>query len=144
IKAEERQDNGETGKKGLLDGVPQAMPALLQADEIVERVGRVRFDQLTKMGDMAAIRETLKELEKANPETLAIRMGELLLGIASFAHAHEVGVEDALREALNRFRARFDRMESDALAEGKALVDLSDDEKAARWAAAGQTDNEDA
>ncbi|MCB2210256.1 nucleoside triphosphate pyrophosphohydrolase [bacterium] len=144
IKAEERQESGESSKKGLLDGVPQALPALLQADEIVERVGRVRFDRLEKLGDPATIRETLDKLESAGPETLNDRLGELLLGIASFAHAHEVGVEDALREALNRFRARFDKMEADALAEGKALVDLSDEEKASRWAAAGETDDEGA
>ncbi|MDY6873091.1 MAG: MazG family protein, partial [Chloroflexota bacterium] len=75
IKAEERQDNGETGKKGLLDGVPQAMPALLQADEIVERVGRVRFDRLEKMGEPASIRETLDRLDDANQETLATELG---------------------------------------------------------------------
>jgi tetrapyrrole methylase family protein/MazG family protein len=144
IKAEERQENGDSGKKGLLDGVPRALPALLQADEIVERVSRVRFDRLAKMGDLVSIREALDALESANSQTLATRLGELLLGIASFAHAHEVGVEDALRETLNRFRARFDRMEAGALAEGKALVDLSESEKATRWAAAGKSDGEDA
>ncbi len=144
IKAEERQENGESAKKGLLDGVPRALPALLQAEEIVERVGRVKFDQLEKAGSLANIREALDALESASPQALPGLLGQLLLGIASFAHAREVGVENALREALNRFRVRFDKMEAGVLADGKALVDLSDAEKAARWAEAGQMDDEDA
>jgi tetrapyrrole methylase family protein/MazG family protein len=144
IKAEERQENGDSGKKGLLDGVPRALPALLQAEEIVERVSRVKFDRLERMGDVANLREALAELESASPQALPERLGQLLLGIASYAHAREVGVENALREALNRFRARFDTMEAAVLADGKALVDLSDEEKAARWAEADQMDGEDA
>ena len=130
IKADERRENGESGKKGILDGVPRALPALLQAEE--------------KVGDLAEVRQTLDALETADQRTLPGLLGQLLLGVVSFAHAQGVGVESALREALNRFRVRFDKMEADALAAGKTLVDLSDGEKAALWAAAGQIDPEDA
>ncbi len=43
LKAEERAVNGEP-EKGMLDGVPVALPALTQAQEIQERAARVGFD----------------------------------------------------------------------------------------------------
>ncbi|HAF47816.1 MAG TPA: hypothetical protein DCL08_01070, partial [Anaerolineaceae bacterium] len=50
IKAEERKDNGDKALKGLLDGVPKALPALSQAGEIIERTRRVGFDHLISKG----------------------------------------------------------------------------------------------
>ncbi len=136
IKADERKENGDSGKKGILDGVPQALPALLQAEEIVERAGRVKFDRLEKLGDLAEIRASLMRIENGDlsDETL----GQLLLGIVSFAHGKGIGAENALREALTRFRTQFDKMEGDVIASGKTLVTLSDEDKAQLWLQAGK------
>jgi tetrapyrrole methylase family protein/MazG family protein len=125
IKAEERKENGDSGKKGLLDGVPKALPALLQADEIVERVGRVRFDRLEKMGTVESIGATLDELNTAEADRQTALLGKLLLAAVSLAHTLEIEPESALREALNRFRQRFGTMEASTLADDRPLVDLS-------------------
>ncbi len=136
IKADERKENGDSGKKGILDGVPQALPALLQAEEIIERAGRVKFDRLEKLGDLAEIRASLMRIENGDlsDETL----GQLLLGIVSFAHGKGIGAENALREALTQFRTQFDKMEGDVIASGKTLVTLSDEDKAQLWLQAGK------
>ncbi len=141
IKADERKENGESGKKGILDGVPRALPALLQAEEIVERVGRVKFNFLEKMGDLSEIRKRLAELESG--EFSNELFGELLLEIVSFTHSKGVGAESALREALTRFRTQFDKMEADVIASGRKLVSLSDAEKTQLWAEAGKADQEE-
>lgn len=141
IKADERKENGESGKKGILDGVPRALPALLQAEEIVERVGRVKFNRLESLGDLSAIRENLEVLE--NGDLTEDSLGEFLLRVVSFAHLHDVGAENALREALNRFRARFDKMEAEAITSGKTLVSLSDAERAELWKESGKDLQED-
>ena len=47
IKAEERQAHEVGEKSGILDGVPTALPALLQAEHIIERVSRVGFQGLS-------------------------------------------------------------------------------------------------
>jgi len=134
IKAEERKENGEPSKKGLLDGVPVALPALLQAEEVIERVGRVAFDTLAQMGDPEFIRERLSALIEAEDSQKKEFLGELLLGVASLAHSMDLDVESALRESLSRFRVRFGDMEAKTLASGKTLVNLSAEEKANLWA----------
>lgn len=138
IKAEERKENGASGKKGLLDGVPTALPALLQADAFVERVARVKFDRLDKLGDPALIRETLSRLTAAEPSQQPAALGELLLGVVSLAHGQGLDPESALREVLTRFRARFGAMEAAVLAAGQSLVELSPAEKDRLWTEAAK------
>ena len=125
-------------KKGLLDGVPKALPALLQADEIVERVGRVQFQPLAQMASPDRIRDQIdrftSEAEKA-PEAV---LGELLLALASLAHEKGLDPESALRGTLTRFREQFGAMEGQALAGGQPLVDLSSDEINALWQSLGR------
>ena len=144
IKAEERKENGDSGKKGLLDGVPKALPALLQADEIVERVGRVKFDQLATMGSVEFIRSKLDDIMAMEEEGRSADFGELLLGVVSLAHKRSVEPESALREAIARFRVRFGTMEASALADDRPLVELSQDEMEGLWAETPGTEDQDA
>jgi len=133
IKAEERQENGELDKKGLLDGVPRALPALLQAEEIIERVGRVAFDELEKMGDPSSIHDRLKSVMSVEEHQRAEAFGELLFALTSLAHSMDIRAESALRKALVRFRAGFGAMEAQALAKGEALIEMSPADKAELW-----------
>ena len=144
IKAEERKENGDSDKKGLLDGVPKALPALLQADEIVERVSRVKFDQLAKMGSPEFIRSRLEALsDKAGKGKTEI-LGELLLGVVSLAHELGLEPESALREAINGFRTRFGTIEASSLADDHPLVELSKEEVEDLWATTTDTKDQDA
>ncbi|MBG0786910.1 MAG: nucleoside triphosphate pyrophosphohydrolase, partial [Anaerolineaceae bacterium] len=143
IKADERRENGDNGKKGLLDGVPRALPALLQAEEIVERVGRVRFDHLAALGREDVIRKMGADALETDDAQLPEKLGELLLAITSFAHQKDIDAEAALRQAINRFRKQFDTMEAEALAAGDNLVDLSDEEKRQLWTNAAEQAKED-
>ena len=140
IKENERRESGESSKKGLLDGVPRALPALLQAEEIVERVGRVKFERLAALGAEESIRSLLTGLLQADEAGFSQALGQLLFGLASLAHQRDVESEAALREAINRFRVQFDTMEAESLAAGQSLVDLSTEEKAQLWDQAGKQD----
>jgi tetrapyrrole methylase family protein/MazG family protein len=144
IKAEERKENGESDKKGLLDGVPKALPALLQADEIVERVGRVKFDRLEKMGTVDFIQSKLDGLAAAEGGQRPKVLGELLLGVVSLAHELAVEPESALREAITHFRNRFGTMEASALADDRPLVELSRAEMERLWEETTDTEDQDA
>jgi tetrapyrrole methylase family protein/MazG family protein len=140
IKAEERQahDNGE--KNGILDGVPAALPALSQAEQIIERVGRVGFDRLAGMGNKENIQRLLDDFKHGDESSNKSILGELLLGVATMAHHAGIDAESALREALNRFRTRFGAMETEALAASEKLMDLSAEELSRRWDQAGDDD----
>jgi tetrapyrrole methylase family protein/MazG family protein len=65
IKAEERKENGNKHKNGMLDGIPLALPALTQADQIQKRAQRIGFDWKTIEPVVAKVTEELQELLKA-------------------------------------------------------------------------------
>jgi len=143
IKAEERQAHGGHEKNGLLDGVPAALPALSQAEQIIERVGRVGFPYLALLGEPGTIREMLAAFERDNEADKMNTLGELLLGVTVLAHQADIDAESALREALTRFRNRFGIMEAQALSAGQTLMDLPADQKMRLWEAAGNESDDD-
>ena len=56
-------------------------------------------------------------------------LGELLFNITALSHDAKIDAESILRQTLNRFRAHFLDVESQVLKSGRALPDLSDQEK---------------
>ena len=138
IKAAEREENGSHERKGLLDGIPKALPALIQADQVIERVSRVAFDHLEQQGDLGYLQVLFKQLESSPDAQHADLIGTLLLGLTSYAHQAGVDAESALRNALSRFRKQFGEMEARALAAGQTLGALSAAEKDKLWAEAGR------
>lgn len=139
IKAEERQGHGDDEHNGLLNGVPSALPALSQAEQIIERVGRVGFNRLARMGQPEGIRFLLKVLEITDEAGRKAQLGDVLMAVTSLVHQADIDAESALREALTRFRTRFGAMEAKALASGRALMDLSEEEMDRLWQAAGDS-----
>jgi len=134
IKAEEREENGPSGKKGLLDGVPAGLPALSKAQEVIDRVGRVNFTGLVEKGDQQIIIDLLNSYAHADQDEKARLLGELLLGLSVIAHQDGVDAESALRERLAKFLTRFSRMESTARESGKSFMDMSESEQSRLWA----------
>ena len=59
IKAQEKKD------RGILAGVPRAMPALARAQRIGEKVQRVGFDWSDARGSFAKVKEEIGEIERA-------------------------------------------------------------------------------
>ncbi len=70
LKAEERAGSSEP-EKGLLGGVPLALPALIQAQEYQDRAARVGFDWPEIEGVLEKIAEEIQEVrDAANEEEL--------------------------------------------------------------------------
>jgi tetrapyrrole methylase family protein/MazG family protein len=142
IKAEERKKNGKPNKTGLLDGVPVALPALLQAQEIIERVHRVDFDPWLEQGKLHNIHEMMGLLNEASDVSKEKILGNILISLTSIAYRLNVDAETSLREALSRFRRRFTAMETQVLADGRSLPALSTAEKRAVWSTLQQETGE--
>lgn len=109
----ERIKQGErAGKGSLLDGVPQAAPALLQAYIYGERTAAVGFDWDRPEEVAQKVREEMAEVEGARaPEEVEAEVGDLLFAVANWARHLGVEPETALRKANARFAARFQAME---------------------------------
>ena len=133
IKAEERQENGHTVKKGLLDGIPRALPALSQAEEIIERVSRLGFNKLETMADQKYIQKILNLICNHDGAPNAHLSGHLLFAIASLAHGAGVDAESSLREVLTRFRIVFRDLETKAAQSGDPLRSISGREIERLW-----------
>ncbi len=127
-----REEKGE--RSFLLDGVPRALPALLQAHVYGERAARVGFDWVDAAGVAEKVREELAELEAARtPEEVEAELGDLLFAVVNWARHLGVEPETALRQANVRFTDRFRAMEELAHQRGLDLARMSIDEMEALW-----------
>ncbi len=132
----ERRENGEKDK-GLLDGIPLALPALNQAQEYQARAARVGFDWPEIEGVLEKIAEEVEEVRQAeNDEDLSAELGDLLFALVNLARWKNVDAESALRGTNQRFKRRFAFVEQGAQKAGKPLTAMTLDEMEALWQAA--------
>lgn len=105
IKAREKQG------RGVLDGVPRALPALYRAQRMSDKASRVGFDWPDGRGSRAKVDEELAELDEAvggrDRDRIEAELGDLLFALVNFARHLGVDAETALRKAGDRFSARF-------------------------------------
>jgi MazG family protein len=140
IAAWEARKARERPGRSTLDGVPDALPALLRAHRVSEKASRVGFDWPDAAGVRAKVDEELRELDEAmasgDADAIGEELGDLLFAVVNLGRHLPVSAEDALRGAVRKFEARFRDVEASLAAEGRSVhqVDLADLE--ARWQAA--------
>jgi ATP diphosphatase len=134
IKAAERKTSGQTH---TLDGVAQALPALMRAEKLQKRAAKRGFDWPDTDGPIQKIREEIDEVREAvqsqNQSEIDAEIGDLLFSVVNLARKLNVEPENALRTANAKFTQRF------AFIEDKAdpnLEALSLDEMESLWQAA--------
>lgn len=129
IKAEEKP-----ARKGLLDGVPRALPALVEAAQISSRAAGAGFDwdHIGQVFDK--VREEIAELSAAqNQEDVEGELGDLLFTIVNVARFLKVDPEQALRRTNAKFRSRFSFVETQLAARGSSPRNSTLDEMEALW-----------
>lgn len=132
LKETERREKRE--EKGLLDGVPQALPALSQAQEYQDRAARVGFDWPEIEGVLDKIAEEIQEVKKAETDfQLADEIGDLFFVLVNLARWKNVDAESALRGTNMKFRKRFGYVEQSAKNQGRNLSDMKLEEMDALW-----------
>jgi tetrapyrrole methylase family protein/MazG family protein/ATP diphosphatase len=131
IKAQEKPT------RGVLDGVPRALPALLRAVRVGEKAARVGFDWPSLAGARAKVDEELAELDEAllagDQARVAHELGDVLFALVSVARKSELDPEAALRGTLDRFTERVRSTESLAAQRGDKLSELSPEALDALW-----------
>jgi tetrapyrrole methylase family protein/MazG family protein len=133
-KLKEKERGGQKAKKGILDGIPAALPALSQAQEYQDRAARVGFDWPEIEGVLDKIREEIEEVKTAeNPEQVKGELGDLFFVLVNLARWRDVDAESALREANLKFKRRFAHVEKSAKEQGRNLSDMTLEEMDAFW-----------
>src|SRR6187549_1002429 len=110
IKAREQTGDGRDAR--VLAGVPRSLPSLLRAHEIGTRVAAVGFDWPRTEDVVDKIEEEVRELVTESPERASEELGDLLFSIANLARKLNLEPEGALRQANDKFTARFDAVEA--------------------------------
>ncbi len=112
--------------KGVLDGVPRHLPALLMALRVSEKAARVGFDWPDLSGVVAKLDEEVAELKSAlasdDAEAIEEEVGDVLFAVANVARMKGLDPEMALRRMIERFRRRFAHIEAALAREGREVA----------------------
>lgn len=132
LKEQERGKKKEV--KGILDGIPLALPALSQAQEYQDRAARVGFDWPEVQGVLDKIKEEIEEIKNAETDfELASEIGDLMFAMVNLARWKKVDAESVLRATNAKFKKRFAYVEQGAKKQGRNLSELSLEEMEFLW-----------
>ncbi|MEQ8201852.1 MAG: nucleoside triphosphate pyrophosphohydrolase [Syntrophomonadaceae bacterium] len=122
------------GKKYLLDGIPKALPALMRAEKIQEKLSRVGYDWPDISGAWDKLREEIDELEQAEGQNAVIgETGDVFFALVNVARFKKVEVEHALQSTNDKVMRRFKYIEDVVQGKGQSLDQLSLEEMDAIW-----------
>jgi MazG family protein len=132
-----KRDERKSEEKGILSGVPRALPALLRAGRLTEKAARVGFDWRRTEDVFEKLDEEIGELHEAaasgDREKILDEVGDLLFTIANIARKLDVNAEEALQSTNRKFTRRFEAMETKVHGQGRNLDQLSLEEMDALW-----------
>ena len=140
LKAAERL---KAGASSAMDGVTQALPALMRSDKLQGRAARAGFDWPNADGPRDKLAEELIELDQASAEEQLMEAGDVLFAAVNVVRHYGIDAETALRAANGKFERRFRAMERLAEADGFKFEDLSLDEQEAYWNQIKQHEQDD-
>jgi nucleoside triphosphate diphosphatase len=138
-RAQKAQKHAMTGPVSALDGVALTLPALMRAEKLTKRAGRVGFDWPSPEPVLDKLAEEIGELKEAieaskrDQAHVAEELGDILFVVANLCRKLEVDPEEALRQANAKFVKRFSGMEALAQSRGLDFAKLSLDEQEALW-----------
>lgn len=125
------------GKKSILAGVPNSLPAIVKALRMQEKAKQVGFEWEMKEQVMDKIREEVTELEQAvnngNQDDIEDEFGDILFSMVNYARFLNIDPENALARTNQKFKRRFDEMEKRLTADGAMLNTFTLAEMDAMW-----------
>ncbi len=123
--------------KRVLEGVPMALPALIKANRIQEKVRGVGFDWEYKEQVWDKVKEELGELEvefkAGRVKEMENEFGDVLFSIVNMARLYGIDPESALERTNQKFIRRFNYLEEKTLLIGKSLQGMTLEEMDVYW-----------
>ena len=127
----------QEGKKSLLEGVPNSLPAMVKAFRIQQKVKQVGFEweYIDQVWDKVEeeMNELKVEVEAKNQDKMEAEFGDVLFSLINYARFLNIDPETALERTNKKFKYRFELMEAYAKENGLDLASLSLAEKDALW-----------
>ena len=115
-------------EKHYLASLPDALPALMRADKAQKKVARVNFDWEKIEDVIAKVEEEVGEvkaaIESQDRQLIEDEIGDLLFAVVNLSRKCGIDSESALQRAIDKFRARFNRLEDELKSQGKRLGEV--------------------
>ena len=128
-----------------LASLPKALPALVRAQKAQSKAARVNFDWTALRDVIAKVEEELRETKQAiqseRQKMIEDEIGDLLFAVVNLARKCKIDAESALQSAIDKFVARFNRLEDELKTSGKKLGDVQLAEMDTIWDRIKQTSN---
>jgi XTP/dITP diphosphohydrolase len=126
------------GKKNVLSGVPQSLPALIKAYRIQDKARGVGFEWEKPHQVWDKVQEELNELRQevennAPEQKIEEEFGDVLFALINYARFINVNPENALERTNKKFIRRFEYLESQTNAANKDMKKMSLDEMDVFW-----------
>lgn len=111
--------------KGILESIPQSLPALYRATKVQKRAARHGFDWDKVAGAWEKVHEELDEIHELLNSKVKIKkskrqlktqklkeeIGDLLFAIVNVARKLDLDAEESLQQANSKFMRRFSKIE---------------------------------
>lgn len=134
----------QEGKTSVLEGVPKALPAMVKASRIQEKVAGVGFDWEKPEQVWEKVQEEMNELNtelvNGNTDAIESEFGDVLFSLINYARFIKVNPENALERTNKKFIGRFQFLENEAKKLNKSLHDMSLAEMDVFWNEAKKLD----
>jgi len=126
------------GRKSIIDGIPEELPALLKAYRIQEKASKTGFDWKDANPVYEKVVEEINELKEnvdlGKPiKEIEDELGDVLFSLVNYARFLKINPEDALRKTIKKFRNRFQKIEKYAEENNKVLDEMSIEEMDTIW-----------
>jgi MazG family protein len=125
------------GKKSVISGVPQSLPATVKAMRLQEKAKQVGFEWDNKEQVWEKVEEEMNELKAAmaggKQDKIEEEFGDVVFSLINYARFLQVDAENALERTNKKFIQRFTQMEQQALQSGKDLHTMTLQEMDAIW-----------
>ena len=123
------------GKKSVLSGVPDGLPAMVKAYRMQDKTKQVGFEWENKDQVWAKVSEEIEEFREisnseGSKEEMENEFGDVLFSLINYARFIGIDPETSLERVNQKFKRRFEYIESKA---PKSLTDMTLEEMDALW-----------
>ena len=132
------------GNKTVLGGLPDALPALVKAVRMQDKVANVGFDWEKREDVWTKVKEEIAEfeaeVESMDEQKATEEFGDLLFAMVNAARLYKIRPDNALEKTNAKFIKRFNYIEQQAKEKGLSLKDMTLNEMEALWQEAKKQD----
>jgi XTP/dITP diphosphohydrolase len=125
------------GRKSVMGGVPESLPALIKAWRIQDKAKQVGFEWDNIDDVWAKVEEELHEfkdvVKEADADKMEDEFGDLLFSLVNYSRFINIDPETALERTNQKFLKRFRYIEEVAASRGKQMTDMTLGEMDAIW-----------